>query len=142
MQNFSENLKELMIYKNIDIKTLSKDANIKLSTLYYYLEYKSLPSIKNAIKLSHYFNCSIDYLLGLSEIEKINTKISSNNFIDNYEYLLKINNTNNNKVCKILNLNRNSIYNWKKGQIPKMVNLIEIAKYFDVSIDYLLGNKL
>ena len=29
---------------------------------------------------------------------------------------------------------------WKKGHIPKNKTLDKIAKYFDVSIDYLIGN--
>lgn len=31
-------------------------------------------------------------------------------------------------------------YRWRDGLLPKTVNLIDIAKYFDISVDYLLGN--
>ena len=138
---FVDNLKELMIENNIDTKTLSNKTGIKLSTLYFYFEYKTLPDIKNAIKLSEFFNCSIDYLLGLTDTIDVNNEHFSDKFIENYNYLLKSKNTTNYKVCNDLKLNRNSIYNWRKGQIPKTVNLIEIAKYFEVSIDFLVGNK-
>ena len=32
-------------------------------------------------------------------------------------------------------------YRWKDGMFPKTINLITIAKYFDVSVDFLVGNK-
>ena len=33
-------------------------------------------------------------------------------------------------------------YRWKAGLFPKTINLIDIEKYFDVSIDYLVGKLL
>lgn len=37
-----------------------------------------------------------------------------------------------------LGIGRNSLYSWKKN-IPKGSNLIMVADYFNVSVDYLLG---
>ncbi|MBQ8444478.1 MAG: helix-turn-helix transcriptional regulator [Clostridia bacterium] len=136
---FTEVLKDLMIENNIDIKELADKTNIKLGSLYFYFKHDSTPDVECAIKISEYFNCSINYLLGLSENNNLKIHPSNKTFIENYLYLLKINKTNNYKVCNILNINRNSIYNWKKGKTPKMINLIELAKYFDVSVDFLLG---
>ena len=37
-----------------------------------------------------------------------------------------------------LGIGKNSLYSWKKN-IPKGSNLIKVADYFDISVDYLLG---
>lgn len=33
-------------------------------------------------------------------------------------------------------------YRWKNGLFPKTLNLLDIAKTFDVSLDFLVGDKL
>lgn len=43
-----------------------------------------------------------------------------------------------NELEEKLEIGKNSLYSWKKG-IPKGTNLIKVADYFDVSVDYLLG---
>lgn len=41
---------------------------------------------------------------------------------------------------KALNMSEANYYRWKSGKTkPAMNSLIAIAKYFDVSIDYLVG---
>ncbi len=136
---FVEVLKDLMIENNIDIKDLAEKTGIKLGSLYFYFEHNSIPDVNCAIKLSEFFKCSINYLLGLTEVDTIKLVITNKKFIDNYLFLLKLNNTNNYNVCNKININRNSIYNWRKGKTPKMVNLIEFAKFFNTSVDFLLG---
>lgn len=46
-----------------------------------------------------------------------------------------------NFVRKEENLGYN-YYTWKAGLFSKIINLIDIAKYFDVSVDYLVGKLL
>ncbi len=136
---FAENLKDLLIDKGITLKELANNTGLKLNSLYYNLKNDVPPDAEIAIVLSEYFNCSVNYLLGLDD--KINFKQIKTNksFIENYEYLLKLNKTNNSRVCKQLNINRNAIYKWRRGKTPRMFNLIEMAKYFNTTIDFLLG---
>lgn len=44
-----------------------------------------------------------------------------------------------NKVAKELSISSGSVTEWKKGRIPQNATVSKIAKYFDVSTDYLLG---
>ena len=47
-----------------------------------------------------------------------------------------------NKMLLDLGLNKSSMLNWeKRGNIPDGETLLKIARYFDVSVDYLLGNQ-
>lgn len=45
-----------------------------------------------------------------------------------------------NKVAKDLSIASGTVSEWKKGRIPQNSTLLKIAEYFDVSVDYLLGN--
>ncbi|MFQ6772887.1 MAG: helix-turn-helix domain-containing protein [Clostridia bacterium] len=44
------------------------------------------------------------------------------------------------EMGKILNVSHTTITRWESGEIvPSILHLINIAKYFEVSADYLLG---
>lgn len=135
---FNKILQDLISEKSIDIKELSAQTKIETSTLYGYLNSNSIPNLESAINLSNFFDVSIDYLLGLTDI---NNPPSNNNinFIKTYETLLKTNNVSNYKISKELGIGRNRIYDWKRGTLPKISTLISLSKYFAVSIESLLG---
>ncbi len=48
-------------------------------------------------------------------------------------------NTSPNNVAKALGLSSGSVTSWKNGKVPHHNTLIDIADYFDCSVDYLLG---
>ena len=61
--------------------------------------------------------------------------------IDKIFYLIEKSGKNPNTISKELNLKNNVIFTqWKKRQSkPSIENLIKIANYFDVTLDYLTG---
>ena len=61
------------------------------------------------------------------------------NFWDRFEQLCSDNNTTPHTVCKKLNYSNSIATYWKQGTTPKGDALLDIADYFNVSIDYLLG---
>jgi len=61
-------------------------------------------------------------------------------FGNNFKELRMVNNKSQNEMAKILHISQSTISNWEAGrQIPEIPMLITIAKYFEVSTDYLLG---
>lgn len=60
------NLKILRNKKNISQLKLSMDLELSQELISQYELGKSLPTIANLVKLANYFNCSTDYLLGLT----------------------------------------------------------------------------
>ncbi len=141
MSNFNEILKDMLQDNNLTVKELAKLTKIQDSLLYKYVNNKTEPTIKNLIKLADYFNCSIDYLIGLSEHEKfvMQKGVKTIKFYEVYTNLLKEHSLSHYSLCKILGYSMSSLTLWKNGQIPYLDTLIKIAKYFDVSIDYLVG---
>lgn len=60
------NLRILRNKKNISQLKLSMDLELSQELISQYELGKSLPTIENLVKLANYFNCSTDYLLGLT----------------------------------------------------------------------------
>ena len=139
--HFDEVLSDLILSQKVNIQDVSYATGIDDSVFYDYLN-GSVPSVKYAVELSMYFECSLDYLMGIDETlnsYKYTTDYNISLFPNRYENLLKENNVTHYKVCKETGLSYSGYFNWKKGAIPSMLSLKKIAKYFNVSLDYLVG---
>lgn len=66
--NLGDRLKTLRLEKGISQTDLAKQFNIARSTLSQYESNQRTPSDEIKVKLSEYFNVSIDYLLGKTDI--------------------------------------------------------------------------
>ena len=142
MNSFQESLKELLNYHDMKPYQFSQKLNIPSSNINGYLNNDYYPEIDIAIKMSKFFNCSLDYLFGLDDDK--NHKIieyNNNSFFDNFDKLIKNSPNSIAKTLKELNMSETNYYRWKRGKFPKTINLIEIAKYFNVSLDFLIGDK-
>lgn len=62
-------------------------------------------------------------------------------FFDKYSELCKKKGKTPTGVAIELNVSRATVNYWKNGSVPKQDTLIKIANYFNVSVDYLLGNE-
>ena len=62
-------------------------------------------------------------------------------FWENFQKICKEKGTSPNGVCHDIGLSNASATHWKNGTQPKADVLVKIAKYLDVSVDYLLGVK-
>ena len=60
-------------------------------------------------------------------------------FWERFEKLCKESGTSPNAVCAKIGLSTATATHWKNGSVPKGDALAKLAKYFDVSVDYLLG---
>ena len=140
--NFSETLKDLMIEHSKKLTVLAEDTKISYRSLRNYLNNVYNPSLINAIKLADYFKCSIDYLVGLTDIRNNKTYSTPDMmFYKRYRKLLIDRNKSHYRLTKDLNININDSRRWKSGSIPSLNTLIVIADYLGSSIDYLIGRK-
>ncbi len=138
MNEFQERLKELIIDNKLNRLQLAKRIDISSTTINGYFNKNYYPTIKIGIKIANFFNCSLDYLFGLSE-EYVNHNKNTGKFIDNLTQILKAENISVSRALNDMNMSECNYYRWKNGMFPKTINLIEIAKHFNVSIDYLVG---
>lgn len=138
---FGERLDEVLFEKRISRETFANDLHINLSGVYKYLRKEYLPTTKNAIKISEYLDCPLDYLLGLiDDYPKESYLLPHGNFAEIFAKTLTERGITRYKLGKETNFSDQSISDWYKGKkLPTISNLCILAKYFDCSVDYLLG---
>ena len=142
-QSINEILEDLMFENYLTISDLSKELSMDYKKLSNYIKGKFNPNLKSAISLANYFNCSLDYLAGLSNYRKI-AKYSEPDFLfyDRYKKLLEERKVSHYKLCKDLKININNLRTWRRGLLPTFSNLIKISEYLSVSIDDLIGREV
>ena len=140
MTDFQDRLTELLQDNNLTKQQFAKNINKRLSTINEYFLNDYYPQIDLAITIANYFGVSLDYLFGLSD-KKENTNKNDKPFFENFDTLVKTNNKSILNTMLDMNFKESNYYRWKAGKIAKTNNLLTIAKYFDVSLDYLIGNR-
>lgn len=139
----NEILSDLMFEQHLDITALSKLTGLQYKLLDNYVKGIYNPNLKNAIILADFFNCSIDYLLGIKDTETFHQYTTPvYKFYERYLNLLKERKISHYKVSKDLSLNINNSRKWKEGKIPTLKTLILLSEYFAVSIDFLIGRNI
>lgn len=64
-----------------------------------------------------------------------------NRFSERLNELIKESGKTQNGICADLNIPKQKLSNWKTGYTePCIDDILMLARYFDVSVDYLLGN--
>lgn len=135
---FQERLQELIDDNNINKIVLAKKLDIPYTTIKGYFNDNRYPQINIATTLADYFGCSLDYLFGLS-YEYTNKDKNKRTFFTNLDKLRKDFKLSVYRIMRDLKMSEYTYYRWKKGMYPKTLKIIEIAKYFNVSVDYLVG---
>lgn len=62
-------------------------------------------------------------------------------FYDIYVDLCKQKGISLSKAAETIGLSRTSVVKWKNGTVPSGATLNALAQFFDISVDYLLGNE-
>ncbi len=142
MSNFKERLADLLIEHNISKNQLSKIVGVRPDTIYGYYRKNLLPEIHIAKRIADYFGCSLDYLFGLTE-QVDNSDTNNLSFPDTIKKLIKDNHKSVEKTMKELNISERTYYRWQSGESKPLTSIIVIlAKYFDVSIDFIIGDMI
>ena len=133
-------LKEYMEERGVDQSTLANAIHIERSNVSEFLSGKHTPSFEAFISLLYYFNCSADYLLGLTDIHTEEPLHEVPPFGLRLRALLKANNVSQAQLIKELPVSSAVPYKWLSGKnFPSIESLIRLAEYLDCSVDYLIG---
>lgn len=142
MSNFVERLNELMKEEGLNLTLLSEKTGIIHTTLSGLIKGKHSPNYKTLVKIITCFNCSADYLLGFDEIHTEEELFEPQPFSLILRKILKEKGISQEKVKRDLSISGSVLYKWlsQKAQ-PNAQTLMILAKYFDCSVDYLLGRR-
>ena len=140
MSNFSECLKECIIEKEISQSKLAESTGISHCNISSFISGKHLPYFEHFVALLDFFNCSADYLLGLTELHTEEPLHPVPPFDKRLREILKEYNTSQGKLIRELPVSASVLYYWLSGKRqPTIPMLIKLAEYFDCSVDYLIG---
>lgn len=136
-------LKELLVEAEITPAILSKKLNIEQSVISKFLLGERLPSANTLVKLSDFFNITTDYLLGLSDVLDNRKFKERPPFNEQFEFLLSNFNKTKYRLGKDAEFSEETLNRWQKGQYePTVESLARLAKYFDCSVDFVLGREV
>lgn len=140
LSKFGETLSELMEEHNLSPKELAERAGIKRSNIYHYLRGERLPSVGGMVALADYFNCSVDYILGLSEQNGVGQFRACPPFSERLDFLLKYLGVSTYKIYTETDVSKARFFDWKSGRHePSLDNVVKLAEVFDCSVDFVLG---
>lgn len=140
LSQFAERLNELIFDNKTNVNEVAKAVGVHQSAIYRYLRAERMPSIEIVIKIASYFQCSVDFLLGLTEQSYSTKFVICPPFKDRLSFLLKHFDVKKSKLIMDTGISVSIFYSWQGGySIPNLESIIKLAKYFDCSVDYLLG---
>ena len=140
MSNFAERLKELLFDKNITNKQLAKDLGVSLWTVQRWQSREVEIRLSYLFALAKYLRCSLDFLVGLSNNDsKPAHKEKLPKFSTRIREIMKTKNISTYTLRKNLDIGNRYFQTWDRGSDPKLSTLLELANYFNCSLDDLVG---
>ena len=140
LSKFAENLSSYMQEKNIHAPALALQIQTDRSNITRYLRGERLPSFKGFLALCDYFAVSADVLLGLKDFTSEREFLCVENFSERLRRVMAETGVTQYRLEKDTAISGASVYKWLFGlSLPSVENLVKLATYMDVSVDYLLG---
>ena len=140
LSNFVDTLKDLLIENSLSQSEFAEILKVKPATVSRYLSGSQTPDIFESVKIADYFNCSLDYLFGSGENYTDKTFHSCPEFKIRFAFLLKHFDKKIKDIAAGADIAQSAMYKWLRGnRKPSMDSIIKLAKYFDCSIDFILG---
>ena len=137
---FFISLKDLLDENGLTLMSFSEKSGIPKSCLYRYRS-GDMPSIANAVKIANYFDCTLNYLMGVDDkrnyphLDTYDLSV----FYNRFKQLLTDKGISVYRIAIDAGVNDSSDYAWQMGSAPSMASLIKIAEYLNCQIDYLIG---
>lgn len=130
MATFGERLKKLRTEKKITQQELATILNINKSSISRYEKDQQIPEIKLLETIADYFDISLDYLLGRSDIM----------FGERLKELRLKSKLKQSELGEKIGVSASTIGMYEQGRrFADQSTLIKLAEYFNVTTDYLLG---
>lgn len=141
---FANRLTEFMREENLSQRKLSCMINCQSKSLRFWLNGKYYPRHDFLVRIAELFHVSIDYLLGLNDVEeecyeKFNVDYQKN-LIDKLNCYMRGNGITYYKLAKSLEIGQTTLKRWFSiGSMPETTILIKISKLLGESLDDLFG---
>ncbi len=138
---FFENFLDLCQDSGMNQTEIARTIGINQSQVSRYMK-GVLPDTNTVVKICDYFQCSVDYMIGLSDqfnYSREKMGVYPDAFFPEYDRLLKQNNITHYQLAKRKIVCETSLRLWKKGTLPNFEVLCDMANELGGSVDKLLG---
>ncbi len=137
---FNQRLKDLIDENGLTIQKFINSSNFKPSIVYTWLQGKSEPTLKNLVAVADYFSCSVEYLIGRTDDLTFGKFKQIPPFDVQLKKILKEKKISQYSLLKNNIITRGHLNGWfNRKSLPTIKNLVTLADYLQVDIDYLLG---
>ncbi len=144
LSKMSEALKELIEEQGIHCKAVAIKLGLGESTVARYVEGIRAPKFEALIALADYFQCSTDFLLGLTDYPRRENQVFKPTppFAEQFYVALEKCKKSQYALHKHAGISWGSINSWINGRsLPTPESLVKMAKFLDCSVDFLLGRE-
>lgn len=136
---FSCRLKDLMEEKGITSELLGKEIGTSGSTVRAWCEGRYLPYLSHAVKLADFFDCTIDYLMGLeNDFIETESRPTEYNFYERVRAVMKEKKVTRYRLTVSTKIKDSHLFNWRAGKNPRIDSVIAVAEYLNVTVEYLV----
>ena len=140
MSKLSERIKEYLQEMDLTQLAFSEKADVGNTLISNFTLDLHNPRYENFIKMLYAFNCSADYLLGLTDLHTEEKLYPVLPFGERLRTLLKEHKITQDTLKQKLPVSGSVLYKWLSGKnAPSTTSLIRLAEFFDCSVDYLIG---
>lgn len=139
MSKMHERLSERMEEQGLNVKNLAEKINVNPSTIRDWKQNKYLIFLNHLVKLADCLNCSIDYLVGRSDIELDFIPQICPLFYERLREIMEKQGKSRYQMVKEKLFSDKAFTLWKQGAEPHLLTLERLATYLGVSIDSLIG---
>lgn len=137
---FRSRLISIIAENDISKETFAEAARVNKEIITRATVYGIIPSVRSLIKIADYLKCSIPYLLGESDSKDFDMAENPSDFQTRLDELKQERQVRDCDILKTMSCPANSFSEWRRNKsLPSMQYLKQIAVFFDVSIDFLLG---
>ncbi len=144
LSKLPERLRELMVEKEINAPKLAKAIGVNFATINRYLEGIRVPKFDALVALADYFNCSTDFLLGLTDYPSRENQVFKPvpPFYAHFKKVLESCGFTQYALQKKTGISWANFNDWLHGRSkPLADNLIKIATALGCSVDFLIGRE-
>ena len=137
---FPERLKELMFDNDqMTTRELAEKLGVHSTAVSGWARGASLINLANAVKIADFFECSLDYLAGISEVDRNVPARPLEPFYTRLRAVMKSCNVTRYRIAKETEYKDAYFTKWSRGAVPDLITVIKLAQYLNVSLDYLVG---
>ena len=139
LKGFSERLIELMQENGLNAEKLSKKLGVAPTIIRRWCLPQKDIYYSNLLQVANYFNCSLDFLCGRSDIVLDFVPKECPPFMEWLPTVIKERGKSTYKIFKDTSIKSSYFAKWRKGREPLLSSLGILADYLDCSLDRLVG---